>query len=95
MALHGRAKFFGKMFGGIFYMGTNDQIIQGGNLMVKRFKGRIKLVFPLTDSDLVIDILFEILTPQTYTWALYSESEACWLKSSLPVTLGSNKYQTQ
>ena len=38
MALHGRAKFFGQMFGGIFYMGTNDQIMQGGNLMVKRFQ---------------------------------------------------------
>ena len=33
-------------------MGTNDQIMQGGELMVKRFEGRVKLVFPLIDPGL-------------------------------------------
>ena len=37
-ALHGGANFFGKIYGGMFYMGTNDQIMQGGKLMVKRFQ---------------------------------------------------------
>ena len=35
-ALHGRT-FLGK-FMGMFYMGTDDQIMQGGMLMVKRFQ---------------------------------------------------------
>ena len=29
---------FGQMFGGMFYMGTNDQIMQGSKLMVERFQ---------------------------------------------------------
>ena len=30
-ALHGGAIFLGQIFWGIFYMGTNDQIMQGGS----------------------------------------------------------------
>ena len=33
-------------------MGANDQIMQWGKLMVERFKGRVKLVFPLIDPNL-------------------------------------------
>ena len=41
-ALHGETIYFGNFFfffwrGGV-YMGTNDQIMQGGKLMVKRFQ---------------------------------------------------------
>ena len=43
----GEETFLGEIFGGMFYMETNDQIMQGGKLMVKSFKGRVKLVFPL------------------------------------------------
>ena len=37
-ALHGGTNFFGQIYGGMFYIGTNDQIMQGGKLMVKRFQ---------------------------------------------------------
>ena len=37
-ALHGGINVFGQIFGGMFYMGTNDQIIQGGKLMAERFQ---------------------------------------------------------
>ena len=37
-ALHGVATIFGQIYGGLFYMGTNDQIMQGEKLMVKRFQ---------------------------------------------------------
>ena len=40
------AQTFGQIFGGMFYMGTNHQIMQGGKLMVKSFKGWVKLIFP-------------------------------------------------
>ena len=30
-ALHGGAKFFDEIFWGMFYIGTNDQIMQGGS----------------------------------------------------------------
>ena len=36
-ALHGGKNFFEEIFLGMFYMETNDQIMQGGKLMVKRF----------------------------------------------------------
>ena len=36
-ALHGGANFFGQFFFEMFYMGTNDQIMQGRKLMIKRF----------------------------------------------------------
>ena len=35
---HGGTNFFGQMFWGMFYMGTNDQIKQGRKLMVKRIQ---------------------------------------------------------
>ena len=45
-------------------MGTNDQIMQGGKLMVRAFKDRVKLVFLSLTLTWVIDILFEKLAPQ-------------------------------
>ena len=51
-ALHGRTNFFGKIFGEMFYMGTNDQIMQGGSWWLSGFKARIKLFFSLIDADL-------------------------------------------
>ena len=45
-------------------MGTNDQIMQRGKLMVKRFQRLSQVSFPLIDPDLGIDILIEKLTPQ-------------------------------
>ena len=63
-ALHGGANFFGQIYGGMFYMGTNDQIMQRGKLMVKRFQRLSQVSFPLIDPDLGIDILIEKLTPQ-------------------------------
>ena len=53
----GEQTFLGNFFGGMFYIGTNDQIIQGGKLMVKRFQGRVKLVFPLINLTWVIGTL--------------------------------------
>ena len=29
-ALHGGTNFFGQIYGGMFYMETNDQMVQGG-----------------------------------------------------------------
>ena len=37
---------------GVFYMGTNNQIMQGGKLMVKRFQRSSQVSFPLNDPDL-------------------------------------------
>ena len=38
-ALHGGTNFFGEIFlGGLFYVGTHDQIMQGGKLMLNRFQ---------------------------------------------------------
>ena len=34
----GGKNFFGQIFGGMFYMGTNAQIMEVGKLMVKRFQ---------------------------------------------------------
>ena len=42
-------KFMG---GGMFYMGTNDQSMQGEKLVVKRFQRSSQVSFPLTDLDL-------------------------------------------
>ena len=51
--LHERTNVFGQIFlGGMFYMGTNDQIIQEGELMVKRFQRSSQVSFLLIDSDL-------------------------------------------
>ena len=51
-ALHGGTNFFGQIYGGMFYMGTNDQIMQRGKLMVKRFQRSILVIFTLIDPDL-------------------------------------------
>ena len=37
--LHGETNFLGQIYGGMFYMETNDQIVHRGEL------GRVKLVF--------------------------------------------------
>ena len=42
----------GVNYGGMFYTGTNDQIMQAGKLMVKRFQRSSQVSFPLTDPDL-------------------------------------------
>ena len=41
--------FFGQIYGRMFYMGTNDQIMQGGKLMVKRFQRSSQVSFPHID----------------------------------------------
>ena len=45
--LHGRTNVFGQIWegGGMFYMGTNDQIIQEGELMVNRFQRSSQVSF--------------------------------------------------
>ena len=43
---------FEQIYGGMFYMGTNDQIIQWGTLMVKRFQRSSQVSFRLTDPNL-------------------------------------------
>ena len=48
----GGQTFFGQIYGGTFYMGTNDQIMQGGELMVQRFERLSQVSFPLSDPDL-------------------------------------------
>ena len=47
-----RKKHFGQIYGGMFYMETNDQIMQGRKLMVKRFQRLSQVRFPVTDLDL-------------------------------------------
>ena len=44
-ALHGGTNFLWQIYGAMFYMGTNDQIMQGGKLMVKRFQRSNKVGF--------------------------------------------------
>ena len=51
-ALLGRIHFLEQIYGRMFYMGTNDQIMQGGKLMVKRFQRSSQVSFPLIDPDL-------------------------------------------
>ena len=55
-ALHGGTNIFEQIFlgggGGMFYMGTNDQSMQGEKLVVKRFQRSSQVSFPLTDLDL-------------------------------------------
>ena len=36
-ALHEGANFFGQIFRGMLYKGTDDQIMQRGKLMIKKF----------------------------------------------------------
>ena len=51
-ALHGGTNVFGQIYGGIFYMETNDQIMQMGKLIVKRFQRSSQVSFSLIDPDL-------------------------------------------
>ena len=44
--------FFGQIYEGMLYMRTNDQIMQGGKLLVKRFQRSSQVSFLLIDSDL-------------------------------------------
>ena len=52
----GGTNFFGQIYRGMFYMGTNDQIVQGESLrLLRSFKDRVKLVFlSLTLPELLI-----------------------------------------
>ena len=50
--LHWETNVLDLIYGGMFYMGTNDQIMQGGDLMVKRFQRSSQVSFPLIDPDL-------------------------------------------
>ena len=64
-ALHWGTNFFGQIYGGIFYMRTNDQITQGGKLMAKRYQRSNQVsFFLLTTLIWVIDVLFEKLAPK-------------------------------
>ena len=52
-AFHGGTSFFGTNLWGMFDMGTNNQIMQGGELMViKRFQRSIQNSFSLIDPEL-------------------------------------------
>ena len=44
-ALHGGRNFLGQTFWGMFNMGTNEEIMQGGELMVKRFQRSSQISF--------------------------------------------------
>ena len=44
-ALHGLTNVFRQIYGGMFYMEANDQIMQVEKLMLKRFQSRVKLIF--------------------------------------------------
>ena len=49
----GEQAFSGQIYGVMFDMGTNNQITQGGEIMViKRFQRSIQNGFSLIDSDL-------------------------------------------
>ena len=51
-ALHGGTNVFAQIYSGMFYMGTNDQIKQVGEIMVKRFQRSSQVTLPLNDPDL-------------------------------------------
>ena len=51
-ALYGGQTFFGQIYGGMFYIGTTDQVMQGGNLTVKTFQRSRRVSYPLIDPDL-------------------------------------------
>ena len=50
--LHEGTLFFGKCFGRMYYMGTNEQIMQRGKLMVKKLQRPNQVSFLLLDGDL-------------------------------------------
>ena len=51
-ALHGGTSVFEQIYGEMFYVGTNDQIIQVETLMIKRFHRSNQVSFFLIDPDL-------------------------------------------
>ena len=51
-ASHGGKHFFRKIYGGMFYMVTNDHIMLGGKLMTEIFQRSCQVSFPLIDHDL-------------------------------------------
>ena len=51
-ALHGGTSIFGQNYGEMFYVGTNDQIMQGEKLMIIRFHRSYQVSFFLIDPDL-------------------------------------------
>ena len=48
-ALHGGTNFFGQIYVEKFYMGTNDQVMQGVTLMIERFQTSGQVCFLLID----------------------------------------------
>ena len=51
-ASHEGTNIFGEIYEGMFYLGTNDQIMQRrGELMAKRFQRSSFVSFPLIDPD--------------------------------------------
>ena len=61
--LHRGTNFSWQIYGGMFYMETNDQIMQGKSQWLRDFKGRVKLVFLSLILNWVIDMFFEKLIP--------------------------------
>ena len=51
-ALHGGTSVFGQIQGEMFYVVTNDQIMQGEKLMVKKFEISSQVGFILIDPGL-------------------------------------------
>ena len=51
-ALHGGTNVLLQIYGAMFYMGTNNQIMQGRKLMVKKFQRSSQVTLPLIDPDL-------------------------------------------
>ena len=49
---HEGTNFFGQVYVGMFYMGTNDQIMQGEKLIVKRFQRPSQVSFRLIHPGL-------------------------------------------
>ena len=51
-ALHGGTNSFGQIYGWMFYIGINDQIMQEAVLMVKRFQRSSYVSLSLVNPDL-------------------------------------------
>ena len=71
--MYGGTNFLGQIFWGMFYICTNDQIMEGGKLMVKRFQKLSQVSFSYHGlwqviGTLIIGILFQKLTLQTEDW---------------------------
>ena len=76
-ALLGRIHFLGQIYGRMFYMGTNDQIMQGGKLMVKRYQRSSQVSFPLIGPDL--GYWYIIWKVNTTNWGMNFKSTFCTL----------------